>query len=289
VEDFEGLRARVPGFVDSPRLADYAEKYAEHVDLQRTDGVLVFRMHHRNGPPLVSFPAKNAWVQAIRDVGADPENEVVIFTGTGDRWIGDVDRASFAKLGESKPEVLYEHHYGDQLKLLETLMYGIDVPTIAAINGPVHHFTFGLMTDLTICSDTTVLTDGHFAMGTAPGDGLGLQLQALMGVKRAAFAAYLAEPLDAARLLELGLVNEVVPPERLLARAHEIAEVIMRAPWTARRATHAIVSRPWKQLLARDQGFHLSQQMYALQLEVQGSSNEQWQKQREFAHAREQE
>jgi enoyl-CoA hydratase/carnithine racemase len=231
----------------------------------------------------MSFPARNAWVQALRDVGADPANEVVIFTGTGDRWIGGLDRASFAKINDSKPEVLYEHHYSDTLKLLEFLMYCVDVPTITAINGPVSYYTFGLMTDLTICSDTTVLTDGHFAVGTAPGDGLGLAFQALMGVKRAAFAAYMCESLDAARLLELGLVNEVVPPEQLMDRAHGIAEVIMRAPRTARRATHAIVSRPWKQLLARDQGFHLTQQMYALQLEAQAGSNEQWQRHREFS------
>jgi enoyl-CoA hydratase/carnithine racemase len=271
MEDFEGLRARVPGFVNAPRLDDYAQRYAEHIELSRTDGVLVFRMHHQGGPAITSFPSRNAWVQALREVGADPENEVIIFTGTGDRWNGDPDPASFAKLNDSKPEVLYEHHYSEQLKLLENLMYAIDMPTITAINGPVKDFTFGLLTDLTICTDTTVLTDRHFALGTAPGDGLGLSLQALMGIKRAAYAAYMCEPLDAGRMLELGLVNEVVPPERLRDRAHEIADVIMCAPRTARRATHAIVSRPWKQLLARDQGFHMAQQLYALQLEVQGA------------------
>lgn len=271
MEDIEGLHARVYGFVSPPRLADYAARYAEHVDLERSGGVLVFRIHHQGGPALMSFPARNAWVQALREVGADPENELIIFTGTGDSWLGGLDDASFARLHDSVPELLYEYHYADSLRLLEQLAYGIEVPTISAINGPASGFTFGLMTDLVICTDTTVITDSHLAAGAAPGDGLGLAFQALIGMRRAAWAAYLSEPLDAGRLLELGLVNEVVPAGRLMERAQEIAAVIMRAPRTARQATHAIASRPWKQLLARDQGFHLAQQMYALQLQVQAS------------------
>jgi enoyl-CoA hydratase/carnithine racemase len=271
----------VNGFVTPPRLRDYAARYAEHVELQRKDGVLVFRLHHQGGPALTSLPAKNAWVQALRDVGADPENEVVIFTGTGDRWVGRLDPRSFANLGELSPDVLYDHHFGDTLQVLEQLVYGIDVPTIAAINGPVDNYTFGFMADVTICTTTTVVTDGHFAVGSAPGDGLGLMFQALMGVKRAAYAAYMCQPLGAEQLLDLGLVNEVLAPEQLMDRAHEIAATIMRAPRTARRATHAVVSRPWKQLLARDQGYHLSQQLYAMQLQMRADPAGQWQRYRE--------
>lgn len=159
------------------------------------------------------------------------------------------------------------------------------MPTISAINGPASGFTFGLMTDLVICTDTTVITYSHFAAGTAPGDGLGLALQALMGMRRAAWAPCMSEPLDAGRLLELGLVNEVVPAARLMDRALEMAEVIMRASRTARRATHAIAGRPWRQLLARDQGFHLAQQMHALQLQAQASPGDLWRRHAESERA----
>jgi hypothetical protein len=69
-----------------------------------------------------------------------------------------------------------------------------------------------------------------------------------------------------------------VGAERLMDRAHEIAAAIMRAPRNTRRATHALASRPWKQLFARDQGYHLAQQMYALQLQLQSRPGEQWQR-----------
>jgi hypothetical protein len=64
VEDIEGLPARVHGFVRRPRLADYAGKYAGHVNLRRSGGVPVFRIHHQGGPGVMSFPAPNGWVQA---------------------------------------------------------------------------------------------------------------------------------------------------------------------------------------------------------------------------------
>jgi enoyl-CoA hydratase/carnithine racemase len=260
------LEARLPGYVGPRRLEEYAPRYADYVDLQRHDGVLIFRMHNLGERAIVSIQARSAWVQAMRDVGADPENEVVIFTGTGDVWAGDLDLSSFAESFRSLDVMLENQH--NAMKLFEYLLYEIDVPTIAALNGPVNHYTFGLMADITICSDTTVVTDGHFAIGSAPGDGLNLSFQELMGVKRAAYTAYMCQPIGAARLLELGLVNEVVPHDQLLDRAREIAGVIMKAPATVRRATHAIVSRPWKQLLARDQRMHLTEQGYATQLDA---------------------
>jgi hypothetical protein len=64
VEDIEGLRARVHGFVRPPRLADCAGRHAEHADPRRSGGMLVFRIHHRGGPVVMSFPAWNAWAQA---------------------------------------------------------------------------------------------------------------------------------------------------------------------------------------------------------------------------------
>jgi enoyl-CoA hydratase/carnithine racemase len=260
------LRSRLPGYVAAPRLEEYAPRYAEHVHLERRDGVLVFRMHHQGGPAVVSIQARSAWVGAMRDVGADPENEVIIFTGTGDRWAGDLDIASFGESMRSL-DVMLENQ-NNAMKLFEYLLYCIDVPTIAALNGPVNHFTFGLMADITICSDTTVITDGHYAIGSAPGDGMNLSLQELLGIKRAAYTAYMCQPMSADELLVLGVVNEVVPHDQLLDRAREIAAVIMRAPWTVRRATHQIVSRPWKQLIGRDQRMHLSEQGHATQLQA---------------------
>ncbi|MEU8196618.1 hypothetical protein AB0C10_22825 [Microbispora amethystogenes] len=56
----------------------------------------------------------------------------------------------------------------------------------------------------------------------------------------------------------------MLPPERLLPRAWEIAERIMRSPRAARRLTHAIVQRPWKRRLVDDLAFGVAHEMFGI-------------------------
>src|SRR2546425_11374047 len=76
------------GFVSRPRFEDYREKYATYFKLERQDGILQVQMHTKGGPVLYGLPIHNAWSQLWLDIGNDPDNEVLIFSGTGDKWIG---------------------------------------------------------------------------------------------------------------------------------------------------------------------------------------------------------
>ncbi|GAB3829875.1 enoyl-CoA hydratase/isomerase family protein [Dactylosporangium cerinum] len=159
----------------------------------------------------------------------------------------------------------YEHTYYDATKLLENFIFGIDIPTIAAINGPsIAHTEFALLCDITLAAETATIIDPHLPTGVAPGDGQQLTLQELIGTKRAAYHLYTGEPITARLALELGLVNEVLPAERLLPRAWELAETIMKSPRAARRLTHAIVQRPWKRRLVHDLGFGVAHEMFGI-------------------------
>lgn len=107
--------------------------------------------------------------------------------------------------------------YCDATKLLENFIFGIGIPTIAAINGPSPgHTEFALLCDITLAAETATIIDPHLLAGTAPGDGQQLTLQELIGTKRAAYHLYTGQPIGARQALELGLVNEVLPADRLL-------------------------------------------------------------------------
>ena len=108
------------------------------------------------------------------------------------------------------------------------------------------------MCDITLCSEDAVVFDLHYDIGSVPADGIHNAFQELLGVKRAAFALLTGEAIDAAKALEYGLVNEVVPRDELLARAYVIADHIMSQPRTTRRLTTQIVRRPWKRRIADD-------------------------------------
>jgi enoyl-CoA hydratase/carnithine racemase len=253
--------ARWRGLVARPRFADYSVKYQEFFVMRRENGIIELRMHHGGGPYVQTSASHNSWSQAWLEVGNDPDNQALILTGTGDKWF-DGRRSGDGHFDRSVGDTVKV--YEDGFKLLESFVFGVDIPTIAAVNGPGVHTEVALACDITICTEDTQFFDPHFLMATAPGDGQALTFQELMGTKRAAYHMYTSKPIDARAALELGLVSEVTDREQLLPRAWELAQAIMRRPRGARRLTHAIASRPWKQRLVNDFGFHLYGQAFAL-------------------------
>jgi enoyl-CoA hydratase/carnithine racemase len=271
--ELDEWHARAGGFVPRPSFDSYAQKYSRYFQIRREDGIIELRMHTDGGPARFDFAVHNAWAQAWQEVGNDPDNEVLIITGTGGQWLGtpesvaaDPAQAADDLLKNPLPKDFgYEHGYYDASKLLENFVFAIDIPTIAAVNGPSPaHTEFALLCDITLAAETATIIDPHLLAGTAPGDGQQLTLQELIGTKRAAYHLYTGQPIGARQALELGLVNEVLPADRLLPRAWEIAEAIMKAPRTARRYTHAIAQRPWKRRLVQDLGFGLAHELHAI-------------------------
>ncbi len=247
------------GFVSRPRFEDYREKYATYFKLERQNGILQVQMHTQGGPVMYGLPIHNAWSQLWLDIGNDPDNEVLIFSGTGDKWIAGFD-PDFAtqSLDELPADAFYDQIYSDATKLLEAFIFNIDIPTIACINGSGLHTEFALLCDITLCAEHAELFDPHFKFNLVPGDGQGLTFQELMGVKRAAYFLYTSDKINAQMAKEMGLVNEVLPLDRLLPRAWEIAEKIMQKPRTIRRLTSAVLRRQWKRRLVEDLGFHVA-------------------------------
>jgi enoyl-CoA hydratase/carnithine racemase len=257
------------GFVGRPRLDDYREKYSKFFKLERRNGILQVQMHTKGDSVMYGLSIHNAWSQLWLDIGNDPDNEVLIFSGAGDKWIAGFDQEmSRQPLHEMPPDAFYDQIYSDATKLLESFIFNIDIPTIACINGPGLHTEFALLCDITLCAEHAELFDPHFRFNLVPGDGQGLTFQELMGPKRAAYFLYTSDKIDAQMAKELGLVNEVLPLESLLPRACEIAEKIMQKPRTIRRLTSAVLRRSWKRRLVDDLGFHVAHELLGMHLGV---------------------
>ncbi|MFQ6330403.1 enoyl-CoA hydratase/isomerase family protein [Nocardia sp. CWNU-33] len=275
MSDLKDWQSSVGGFVPRPRLEEYSVKYADYARFRRQDGILEVALHTSGASVTADgawFATHNAWAQLWLEVGNDPDNEVLILTGTGEEWF----RTAAATTQEQNDEIqraqaqlpldhAYEHAYYDGSKLLENLIFAVDIPTIAAINGPsAAHTEIALLCDITLAADTATIIDPHFSVGVVPGDGQQLTLQELIGAKRAAYYLYTGQPIDAATALQLGLVNEVLPPAELLKRAWELAELIASKPRTTRRLTHAVAQRPWKRRLVDDLGFGFAHEMFGI-------------------------
>lgn len=249
------------GRVPPTPLEEYADKYADFFRMRREDGVIELRLHTDDGPYVHNWAAHNAWNRVWQDVGNDPENKVLIITATGDTWFrGDPKKSWGRPIVEEESDYIFQQTY-DGWKLIESFVGNLDLPTIAAVNGPGIHTEFAMLCDVTLAAEDADFMDPHFMAGSPPGDGQALVLQALMGIKRAAYYIYGGKSIPARTALELGIVSDVVPREELLDRAWELARYIAKRPRFTRWATHNILARPWKKLVAEDFGFHMSQQM----------------------------
>ncbi|MFH1650569.1 MAG: enoyl-CoA hydratase/isomerase family protein [Chloroflexota bacterium] len=248
-------------FVSRPKFEEYREQFKEFFVMERRNGIIMLRMHTEGGPVRWTWQAHNAVGQAWHVIGNDPENEVMILTATGPHWVGYLD--ADMKAMDKRGKVGYDYTMYDACKLVENLVFDLDIPTIGAVTGPGIHTEMGLFCDITLCSEQAEFSDPHFLGGEVPGDGQGLSLQGLIGIKRAAYCMYTGQRIDARTALELGLVNEVLPMDKLLPRAWEIAEEIMRAPRVARRMTSQLIKRPWQRLIMNDFRMQMAYEFYA--------------------------
>lgn len=240
-------------FVKSPQFEDYKERFKHHYKLERrADGVILAQAHTLNGSIQLSVQNHRSLGQLFKAIGGDPENEVMIFTGSGEDFMMDADPEGFKLEEEDLQHWAYEYAYKDGRINVSSLVNDLEIPTIGILNGPGFHSEIALMCDITLCSEDAIIYDLHYDIGSVPGDGIHSCFQELLGVKRAAYALLTGEAFDAKKMLEYGMVNEVVPKDKLIERAHQLADHIMTQPRITRRLTTQIIRRPWKHRIVDD-------------------------------------
>lgn len=125
-------------------------------------------------------------------------------------------------------------------------LLSIQQPVVAAVNGAATGLgaTIALASDVVVMADHATLADTHVKVGIVAGDGGSLLWPAAMGMARAKHHLMTGAPLPAAEAERLGVVTEVVPGEKVLARAQELARELAHGPRFAIEWTkHAINTR----------------------------------------------
>ena len=93
-------------FIPTPKFEEYKERFKDFYKMQRrVDGVILVEAHTNGGPIQLSVENHRSVGQMLKTVGADPENEIMIFTGSGDEFMMDADPEGF-KLEAEGPAVL---------------------------------------------------------------------------------------------------------------------------------------------------------------------------------------
>jgi len=242
----------------APSFDQYSRRY-ENIRLERENGVLTMTLHTRGGSLIWSARAHEELGYCFTDVGTDRENKVVILTGTGENFCADIDAGSF-KLSTAAD---WDLTFYDGRRLLRNLL-DIEVPVISAVNGPARiHPEIPVLSDIVLAADTALFQDApHFMSGIVPGDGAHIVWPHVIGANRGRYFLLTGQELDAKTALAYGAVAEVLPRDRLMSRARELANLIASRPILARRYTRVALTQRIKRLL--DEGLSLGLAIEAL-------------------------
>jgi len=256
------------------QLADYQDKY-KYVSFRREDGILELRIHDNGGPATWSaYPGglHDELGEAFYQVGRDPENRVVILTGTGDSFLTEFDW-SVPDPQAGTPAFWYRI-WKEGKDLLENLL-NIECPVIGAVNGPAFiHAEIPTMSDIVICSDRASFADkAHVPGGTVAGDGVHIWWEMLLGPNRSRHFLLTGTEISAQQAQDLGVVAEVVPHETVNARAWEIARELRKTNDFCLRYTRSACIQNMRRRMVDDLGHGLMLEGMGIMARVAGQGD----------------
>lgn len=236
------------------------------VSIERRADRAIVRLDDPDKLNVLSAPLMLQLREACEELGRDADLRAIVLTGEGSAFStgGDlrmmqtaIDQFGAAEddEGATLPWQWIRYQFGAMVRLIART----DKAYIAALNGPAAGvgLAFALTCDIAIAAEGAVLVPAFGRLGLVPEVGTSWALTRALGYRRT-FEFYVGgEHLDAARAAELGLVNEVVPADRLMDRAMEwcdrIAELPDHALPIAKPLLRSAADASWEQSLTTEE------------------------------------
>ena len=173
----------------------------------------------------ISLPMLNSLSLALRDADRDEAIRVVVVTGAGRGFCAGLDLKVMFGAGASGAPLGLRFDLPNSPPMV---LHTTDKPVICSLNGPAagYGFDLALGCDMRIASDKARMGAIFARRGILPESGGAWMLPRLLGWAKATELVFRGRMLEAQEALELGLVNAVVPHERLAEETRAWAEEI---------------------------------------------------------------
>jgi 2-(1,2-epoxy-1,2-dihydrophenyl)acetyl-CoA isomerase len=198
---------------------------------ERSGAVLTLRMNRPERLNALNVELGRALAAALKNAGDDDSVRAVVLTGAGRGFCagGDLALLRDARNRNAAQELEGLLYAGKDIVLA---IAGMRKPVVASVNGPAAGggMNLALACDIRIASEQASFCEAFTKLGLCPDFGGMYTLPRLVGPAKAAELFFTAETLSAPEALRLGIVNRVVPAERLEEETRLLAERLAAAP-----------------------------------------------------------
>ena len=177
----------------------------------------------------------------IKTCGENPDVGALLITGAGTAFCsgGDV-KGMGARRDKKKLEMSFDEKVADlqeRQRLLTGALIAVRKPTIAALPGPAAGagLAIAMACDIRIAAQSAFVSTGYLRVALSGDYGIAWLLTRLVGTARARELMFTADKVDAKRCETIGLVNRVVPDDRLQSEAFALAKSMAEGPTIALR------------------------------------------------------
>jgi 2-(1,2-epoxy-1,2-dihydrophenyl)acetyl-CoA isomerase len=202
------------------------------VILEEQGAIAVIRLNRPDVLNALDIPLAEALLAAVESVARKPEIRAIVIRGAGRAFCAGGDVGSFRgkdDVSEHVDALIQPFH-----KALE-IMSRLPQPTIAMLHGAVAGagLSMALACDFAVAADDAKFTLAYARIGASPDGSSTWFLPRVVGLRKAKEIALLADLFDAAEAYRLGLVNRIVPLERLEEEVMALASRLAAGPTAA--------------------------------------------------------
>jgi enoyl-CoA hydratase/carnithine racemase len=178
-------------------------------------------------------------VRTVEWLNSDETVSVLILTAAG----GNIKHMREREGSFAGDVYAVQKKYREGIQRMALAMHRLEIPSIAAINGPAIGAGFDLacMCDLRLASNDATMGETFVNLGIIPGDGGAWFLQRLVGYQRAAELTFSGRMIQAVEAKSLGIVLDAVPAAQLTESALVMAHSIAAKPPQALRMTKRLM------------------------------------------------
>jgi enoyl-CoA hydratase/carnithine racemase len=213
---------------------------------QSENGIATMTLNRPDIRNAITHPEIIAEIKYVcKTVNGDLSTKVLIVTGVEPAYSsgGNVkDMRDRKGIFHGSPAEVMEN-YRRSIQDVLLAVYGVEIPTIAAVNGSAVGAGCGLalMCDIRVASRKASFGETFLNVGLTPGDGSAFTLPRAIGMAKACELIFAGDTIDAETALALGLINHVTDHENLMGKTLEIAKKIASKPPQALRMTKRLM------------------------------------------------